>query len=192
MTSPAFQELVQGQERVQRVLWAALLVSIMLYGVVAHVVTGTPDTATPVMPALWAAFAMAAFGAGGLSLAWPRVALSDDRLRQAMAREAVPSGSRGAIRPASAALRERVGRLDARERRLYSVMSAAFTASIVRLAMNESIAIHGLVLSILSHDPRWFWIFAFPAIALDIAMFPRLDPLVERAQTLLDTPPLPQ
>jgi hypothetical protein len=180
MRSRELEELLGQSERVRRILWIALTATIVVYLAVAYAVAGEPR---PLAPGLEMALAFASMGVAAFSLATPRVLLSDERLDRYLAEE--PSSSPLATRPRTGqvdpVLLARVERLPAAERRLLGLAQLFFVPFVVRLVLNESIAMLGLVIALVSSQPGRMLPYAGAAIVLNLLTSPSLDPLLERA-----------
>ena len=72
--------------------------------------------------------------------------------------------------------------MDEADRRLVAVPVFLFVPFMVRLAINESIGVLGLVTTILSGDAQWSVPFAVVAILLNLRIFPRVEQMRERAR----------
>ena len=147
-----------------RVIWAVLTASIVLYVCVlwfiAPQIAGreAPDPIFELV--FWAQSLLLAVG----SLLYRRWALSDRRLRQAVA----GAQHDGAGNDAAIALLN--------------------LTSVVGLALHEAIAMYGFVLAFIGGSPPAILPFAAVAIVLNALIFPRSGPLLERARRLALTP----
>ena len=79
---------------------------------------------------------------------------------------------------------QKIQSLTSAERKLLRLCGLFFASFIIRLSMNEAIAIYGVVLAFLSRSLIPMLPFAVAAIALNVACRPRIDPFLERATYL--------
>jgi hypothetical protein len=163
MGSPEFEALLTQAERTQKVLWAAMILAIGVYGVVAWVavpVGASPGTADTLRPIFW--ILAAALAAGSLLL--------HRRFRPRNAPGSTVASD--ADEPSNPLLRARTEHLAPRERAALAAVARGFGPWIVSLALNEAIAILGLVLSFLAGGPNEMLPLAGLAIALNLSMRP--------------------
>jgi hypothetical protein len=146
-----------------RVIWVALSASIGVYVAVLFVLGAQLAGREPgeIMELVF--YAQSVLLAAG-SLAYRRWALSDERLRQAMA------GAEGEAAKSDALLAE------------------LNVTTIVGLALHEAIALFGFVLGFLAGDPLLILPFAAVALVLNAMIFPRPEPLLARVRSLSLTP----
>ena len=186
MNSPAVRELLRPAILVNSMLWFVLTVSIFIYGVVAYLTAQRSRGPTDVSDAIQLALAGAAIVTGIGSLLVTRIFLSDRRLREAM--ESDPDPEDLARHPKLGIVDEerlrKIQSLSRTERKLLQVPSLYFTPFIIRLVLNEAVAIYGLVLAFLSHSFPPILPFAAAAIALNLTCLPRIEPVLERAARL--------
>jgi len=167
MFSSELRSIIATLSRTTRIIWIALMASIALYVVVAFVVVKEPrasDSGSLGMPL--AAIAMATAGA---SLALRHGSLSDAALVRALAKP-LPEGQVYAVKARG---------LPAAERRLLAAAVHMQTALIPCLALNEAIAIFGLVLAFQSGRPEMSLPFAAAALALDVLLAPDIEKKAE-------------
>ncbi len=186
MSSPALRELLRPAMFVNSMLWFVLTASIFIYAAIAFLLAQKGPGPTSPSPALQMAFAGIAILTGLGSLLVPRILLSDDRVRQAMQPDPDPAAL--ARHPKLGIVDEdrlrKIQALSALERKLLQLPGLYFTPFILRLVLNESIAIYGFVLSFLAHSFAPMLPFAAAAIVLNLTCFPRIDRLLERAARL--------
>ena len=178
MNTPAVRELLRPVMLVNSILWFALTASIFIYGITAYIVSQDRAPAD-VSDGLQLGLRIAAIITALLSLSVMRVFLSDDRLRKAMEPEASSEELAGQLND-----EERLGKIQSlspAERKLLRVPGLFFTPFIIRLVLNESIAIYGLVLVFLSHTFTPILPFAAAAIVLNFTCLPRIDAVLGRA-----------
>ncbi len=126
------------------VIWGALLFAVFAYVAVGQVVAGTGPAAMAVPPELVYAMGIAALG----------VAVAAVVLRRKLMPRAASSAVAGVLRRADAE----------------AVAARYFTAHVLTLSALEAIAVLGLVLTIMGHDPRYVDAFgAVAAVAMGLA-----------------------
>lgn len=163
MASPEFEATLARADRTQKMLWAMLTLSILLYAGVAYLAapaapdTSSGDTLRPIL------FVVAAGLAATSMLVFRR-----RRTQPAPGSTASP----GADAPDNALLRVQMENLPPEERRALSHVARGFTTWIVCLVLNETIAILGLVLAFLAGGPDDVVPFAALAILLNLMMRP--------------------
>jgi len=186
MSSPALRELLRPAIFVNSMLWFVLTASIFIYAAVAFLLERSGPGPTELPSGLQMALSVVATLTGAASLLVPRVLLSDDRLRQVMKRDADPVAL--ARHPKLGTVNEdrlrKIQALDGSERKLLQLPGLYFTCFILRLVLNESIVIYGLVMAFLSHSFAPILPFAAAAVLLNLTCFPRIEPLLERAGRL--------
>lgn len=187
MVSPVLHDLLRPQLLVLRLLWTALTVSIAIYVAVAWLVVAEGPLAGEAPPAVALVLGAVALTTVVLSFLVPRLLLSDERLR-ALVADASPDVERLAVDPRTQQVdperQRRLAQLSPGERRLLPVAAAAQAPLVVRLALNEAVAIFGFVLALLTGDVAALLPFAAVALVLNVLAWPRLDPLLERARTV--------
>ncbi len=186
MNSPVVRELLRPVMFVNSMLWGLLTASIFLYGLVAYLLAQRSAGPTDVPEAFQLALAGVAVLTGLGSLAVPRIFLSDDRIREAMRKEPDPEVLSRHSAPGTSSderLRQ-IQSLSSTDRKLLQLPGLFFTPFILRLVINESIAIYGLVLALMSHSFEPMIPFAVAAIALNLTCMPRLEPMLDRAARL--------
>ena len=183
MSSPALRELLRPAMFVNSMLWFVLTSSIFIYAAVAFLLAQKGPGPSDLPPALQIALSVVAILTGLASLLAPRVLLSDDRIRQAMQPDVDPVTL--ARHPKLGIVEEerllKIQTLNPAERKLLQLPGLYFTPFILRLVLNESIVIYGLVIAILSHS---FGPIAAAAVVLNLTCLPRIDQLLERASRL--------
>ena len=176
----------------QRILWLAMTLAIVVYGLVLYAIVGMRAAAAnaaderPVLVVLAVASAAA-------STLYRRRALSDRVLFEVAAGpvdlEAIARNpqTRQVDEGELALLR----RLPLAEQRLLAVARAQFTPMMLGLALNASVALFGLVLGFLESSGVAYLPFGIAAVALNLAHFPRSMPFsaeTERRVWLLRAP----
>jgi len=187
MLSPELTALLAQADRIQRLVWWALSLAILVYagagfaaaGAVAGGAgaSGAGETLRPVLYA-------AAVANGILSLVLYRRARAPERLRAHLtapiAPEVLAQDPRVGGSPASPIL-DRVRRLSDSERRVLALVPRTFMPWVLCMVLNEAVAIFGLVLALLAGNRLDVLPFAAAALALNAAMFPNNAKLAERA-----------
>jgi F0F1-type ATP synthase membrane subunit c/vacuolar-type H+-ATPase subunit K len=186
MSSTTLRELLRPAMFVNSALWLVLTASIFLYAMVAYLLAQRSPVPTDVPEALQLALTGIAILTGLGSVLVPRVLLSDDRIRKAMGPE--PDPATLARHPKLGVVDEerlrRIETLSGWERKLLLLPTLYFTPFILRLALNEAIAIYGFVLAFVAHSFAPMLPFAAAAIILNLGCLPRIDPLLDRAARL--------
>ena len=156
MTEMAGQD-VQARLKILHILWAALGAAIIVYGVVAHVVTPLGSGEDPKLSVLRLAFAAVSIVTAAVTFWWRRSF---------------------AVRPGgelSLFLKEPGVPLSSEERA--TVLERLQVNCIIVWALSESVGIYGLVLAILSGDPNEFMPFGCGALALLMLHRPAMWPI---------------
>lgn len=144
-------------ERTMRIIWAAMLVSILMLVLVVHL--ARPEA-----------------GARPVDLAAPLLGVA--------ALIAVASVVARRQLDTDASLRALAERAQVAPSREAGVLGLVQTRWIVFLALHEAVALLGFVTAFLSQDPARIWPFALVALALDLSIFPRPAHVLERARAL--------
>ncbi len=148
-----------------RILWGALMMSILIYVGISFVVAGASETApadAELLQIMQMGFAALSTMMVAIGSFIPRIFLSDTAIIAL-----VPKGTTD---------RDEIERL---------LLPKFFTASLLRFAMFESIAVYGFVLAFLAHDGMMIVPFAAVALVMDVIFFPKTTPLVERTLHLV-------
>jgi hypothetical protein len=185
MQSEAFTSLVRPMQIARTVVWIALNGAILLYVVIACLRFGAPSTTAGAfshpMALPLVAVAVAAVIAGRVL---PTVIFPPQRRRDLLARD--PDVRSLARNPRTGALdEERLARLEAlppHEQRLIAAAGASFTPFIIQLALQESVALCGLVLALLSESAAPIIPFAAVALVLNFMVSPKLDSVLAMPQ----------
>jgi hypothetical protein len=164
-----------------RVLWIAFVVATLIYGFVAWMSAGSPDRpyvdrgpllADPLLVAL----ALAALAAAIAERVVPPLMLTPDRRRAAAESDLVIQLARNTrLDPADIAA---ITALPESEQRAFKLYGPWQTAMIVRWACSEVIALCGLILAFLRHDPGLFVPFGAVSLLLLLLAKPQLDDLL--------------
>ena len=180
MLSPELEALLSRIDRVQKLVWTVLTLSIVLYGAVAFAVAGSRE-GSELAASLRPVFYLAAAGAAGLSWLVRRRSRAAALPRgTAPTADALPA-SQDALLRSNPELMAKVERLPERERRALSAAVRGFTPWMLCLVLNEAVAILGLVLALLAGTPADVIPFTLAALLLNAAMRPDNRRLVESA-----------
>ena len=158
MLSPQLASHASHLARSQRLMWAALTAALGIWALLPFQLEAVAARATPAL--LGPLLAAAAATAGLASLLLHRRTHAPERLRAR-----IPTGTAGA----------------ARECAVVQGLQGLVAPWVACLALNESIAIFGLVLALLRGEPAHGLPFAAAALGLNLAMFPRPALFAERA-----------
>jgi hypothetical protein len=188
MQSPTLSAVLQPMERIRRVLWLAFIGVIAIYVCVAYLMFGARGSMGSVAPRnpLFAPFVIISLLTAAASRWIPASLLTDRKLRELLQRDPDPellarNPQTGQVDPERL---QKIKMLSAREQRLFVAARAFFTPFVVQLAFNEAIALYGLVLSNMSRSFLPILPFAAVALALQLTVSPKLDPLLDRAGNL--------
>ena len=184
--SRELKEFLEPSRRLWLVLWFAMTFSMVIYVLVAFLVSRQHSPAD-LSSGLLTAFGGIAAVATLASLLIPRFLPSDDRLRSELNSDFDPESL--ARNPQTGSVNQdrlqKIALVAPYEQKFMVLPFLYFTPFILRLVINEAVAIFGLVLSILSHSLAPMLPFIAVAIILNLAAFPRLDPMIERASRLV-------
>ena len=173
MVSPTLNKLLTGRSFVLWILWGAMTLSIAIYVVVAYVATQQEGTA--VDPAVLGTMQTAMTGVG-VAAALASVLLRLFGASDARIRARLTSGAARSETPEG---------LDEAGARLLTLAPWYFPMFVVQLAINESVAIFGLVLAFMGRDGALILPFAVAAVVLNFMAFPRLHAIVRRGAEIL-------
>jgi hypothetical protein len=158
--SPQLEKLLVQTDRTQKLLWAVLTVSILVYAVIPYLLERhpEPERAATLMPI----FMILAAGLAAASLMLRR------RVQAATGR-GHPTSRPGRTHPL---LQAQLDNLSPEESRAIQGVAAAFMPWILSLVLNESVAILGLMLALLGAGPDAGVPFAVLALILNLVMRP--------------------
>jgi hypothetical protein len=171
--SDQFAASVHAAERTIRILWAALMASVCMYGGVLFLVASNGEAPEPPAAALTYVFPVVALMSASTGAMLFRAMSSPDRVRALLQADRAPQDTAKAQ-----------GLPDA-ERRLSRIPPLYFTLYILRWALFESVAIFGLVLGILHHSFLHFVPFGLAALVLMAMTPPRITQQIDEAIALL-------
>lgn len=164
-----------------RVLWTAFVIASLIYGFVAWMAAGSPDRpyvdrGPLVADPLFFGLALAAVAAAIAERVLPRLTLSPARLRAAAESDLVVDLARNSrLDPADI---RAIAALPESEQRTFKLYGPWQTAMIIRWACSDVIALRGLILAFLRHDPALFAPFGAVSVVLLLLAKPRLDDLL--------------
>lgn len=164
-----------------RVLWTAFVVASLIYGFVAWMSARSPDRPFvdrgPLLgDPLFFGLALVAIGAAIAERVLPPLMVSPARLRAAVESDLVIDLARNSrLDPADITA---IAALPESERRPFELYGPWQTAMIVRWACSDLIALCGLILAFLRHDPTLFVPFGAVSVVLLLLAKPQLDDLL--------------
>ncbi|MDJ0763551.1 MAG: hypothetical protein QNJ97_11240 [Myxococcota bacterium] len=173
--SSQYLELAKPAFKVPRILLIGLIVSIFVYMYIGYTVANQSDEVVPVNETLTLALTLVA----AVTLVGANVfrfyAFSRERLEKKL-RKIYDGLKQGALPPLSteATNTDRVAAINAlplKERTLFRMFAQVFTPFIIIIAMHESVAIYGLILTFRSYDFMEMVPFAVAALIFDFTMF---------------------
>jgi hypothetical protein len=182
MISPTLAEALRRPLLTQRVLWVGYTASIAVYYVVVQVLSRgapvAPALPEALSPYLWLAAGVVALAA----VLYRRRVNSDAYLFALLARPAAPEelAKDGRTGRVDENYRRQIEAISESDRRFLALFSRLQTQLIVSLALHESIALLGLVLAFLHHDPASLVPFGAAAVALNLWVWPSRERLHER------------
>jgi F0F1-type ATP synthase membrane subunit c/vacuolar-type H+-ATPase subunit K len=177
MLSPALRNLIAPQARVLTIIWFAFLATCPFYGFLAYLIASavgdaeastTASTTATDPQILTVALAAVSVVVVAVSFFYQRHAFSESSLKRHLA---------GPVATAA-------DPLPADEQRLAGLLPYYQTSLIVVWAMRESVAVFGLVLTILHRDPVTVVPFAVAALVLLAMAPPRVVTFLEGARKL--------
>jgi Ni/Fe-hydrogenase subunit HybB-like protein len=180
MLSSPLHAFLRNNVRIMVIIWIAFQVAAAVYYGIARIIgagwTDMDRTETGIAPLFYAVAAITALA----SILYQRWAFTDARLAASLERDSLSGSPRGAV------LKSRPGYadLDESDRRLINVFGYVQTSYIVVWAMQEAVAIYGLVMAIVIRDVSNVVLFNLVALALLVSTRPAPVPLLERAARL--------
>jgi hypothetical protein len=189
MISSYLDDVIRSSRVANWSIWVVISVSIGLYGVVAWVKAEPPGILLAELEPLPSALAVTALLTAGVSLLVPRFLLSDKKLHACLqpepnARELATNAETGVVDLDSLA---KIQALDPSEQKLARIPGLYFTPFILRIVLNDAIAIYGLVLSFMTQTFAPIVPYLAVALLLNLTAMPRLDGLMERASQIVLT-----
>ena len=166
-----------------RILWAAMVMTILFFVLVAYFITGQNQTEpVPVQDELRMVFYAIAVIAPIAAYFLRRRMLSSERLQPVMRlkvdlRAMATDSETGVTDEARLAEMKKLNPL---ELKALSLSGRYFTAMLLSLALHEVVALCGMMLSMLEQRFEAILPFAAVAIVLDLMIYPRLDKFIEQ------------
>jgi hypothetical protein len=184
MLSDTFRSLNQPMETACRLVWLAFVAAVPIYVCVVFVLNQTAPSATP--PPLTVPMVVISLLSAVLAPYMPRLLLPDSRLRDLLNRPPDPEAM--ARNPWTGKVNEerlaKIKSMSPDEQRMLALVPNFYVGFIVRLAFNESIALYGLVLAILSRSLVALLPFAIVSLLLNLIVPLPLDSALKRAASL--------
>lgn len=177
---------VRSMQKTALMIYLALFASLAIYVVVAFVVMDGDAQIESVAEPLPMALGFAAFCSGTASILVPRLLRSDAMLRRVL--DAAPNLERlatGADGRTDPDRLRALQSLDDSSLRLLAISQRWMPTQILGCALAESVAICGLVLALITHQPKQIVPFAIAAAGLMANHFPRLPALIAHARELM-------
>ncbi|MDC0357243.1 hypothetical protein OAO01_00375 [Oligoflexia bacterium] len=181
--SESFNELTKQQRLVQKILWFAFTMSIIFLFAMSYMLSASM-TGQAVMGSDFpkGIFALAAVGLAAASVLIKRHFSSDSYITQKLTEEVnletlatIPK-----TRQIDAERLAKLEKLEPFEQSAFAFISAGTKSQIISLALNESIMVLGLVLSILEQNATTAVPYAVAAIGLNILTYPKPEKALER------------
>lgn len=193
MITTELSESLQPVKRMYQTVWVGLTAAIVLYLLVLVLVSGQ-DSGAPsaIDPQVRSILTLLAVLLGAGTLLYHRRTQSESYLRRAMsrdmqprdieekARKVTPQNKSDAVSDVSAA--SKLALLTPFDRRRFALAADGFLPFVLKLALNEAVALLGFVIALLSRELWSYLPFGTAAIALNVYMRPRLDSLMERCE----------
>lgn len=185
---PMLHELLKSRILIFKIIWLVMTLSMPMLVMSAFLIAKSGNQHGN--PANAIALANIAIPGAILCLiafvAVKKIFLSDEKLKVQLAKQV--DTKLLATNHATGLVDEDVARkiesLTELEKRLLSLPNLYFLPFLLGLVFSETITILGFILAITKGDPNFILPFAGLSIALNIANFPKLDSLIERAKNL--------
>jgi hypothetical protein len=182
MPSETLKQVLKPRILVMNILWFALTMTILLYVVLAYVLTFKGQPAQPFENSLRTSIYLIAGAVGVLSLLLRSRSLSEGHIYDKLKEEVDPQAL-ATNRETGEIDRERlkiIKSLTPLEVKVVGLTGMYFTTLLISLAMNEVVAIFGLLLAILERRPEVVIPFAVAGILLNLLIFPRFSQFVDK------------
>ena len=165
--------------RTANIIWAAFMAGPVIYAVMLYVSSTLSErAAAPAGLGLLELAPLLAAGWALIAIYRQRTILSDERLRDEIARPEDLAGVRSQLEPSVS-----LDGLDPTELRLLALAGFIHRQSLICWAFSESVAIMGLVVAFLTASPETILVYSAAAVALIAWMRPRLvERLTEAAR----------
>ena len=183
--SEIFQTVTRPHLYSMWIAWGGMGTSVFLYVFVSVVLSLGSEGATVEDSIRFSLMGVAA-SMTAVSVLIPRYLLSDDRLRNLKHHEPDLStfSRRAGTQLQDPARVEALTQLSREERNLLAIHPLAMTVMLIGLGSGEGVALCGLVLSILSHQPTDMLPFVLVALSLIVYHRPDLETLYDRMSRL--------
>ncbi len=182
--SDSLNELLDKRRKILWLIWVAFVFAIIVYAVVAYLVTQQPiKMASPVPGEVLSIIILLAIIAGAVSLLIPRLVFSEKRITQ-MLRSPISLDrlAKNQNQRVDHALLEKLKSLRPLEQKLYSIATTYLRWFIIISALPEVIAIFGFISAFFTGSFTDYFYFGLPAILLEILNYPtKLDSILETA-----------
>ena len=186
MESPIFRELTTQKLLIQKIIWAALTGSILVYGGVAYALPELGEAIDGGAQDISIFFVALAIASGVGSLFLRKFLFSDEGIKRQLEKPIDPK-QLSTDRQTGQLNEEKLNKIESLnefEQKLLSLLNWYFVPNLVCWGLNESIAIYGLVLAIFEGSPNTLLPFAGAALLLNFTMFPKFDSIVGKARNL--------
>lgn len=182
MPSETLKRVLRPRVFVMKLLWAAMTFTILLYVGLAYFLNAQGQPPQPVDNSLKIALYLIAGAIAVLSLLLRSRMLSEGHIYDKLKEEVDPQGL-ATDRETGQIDQERlqtIKKLTPLEMKVIGLSGMYFTALIMSLAMNEAVALFGMLLAILEQRVEPVIPFAAAALALNLLIFPRFNQFVDR------------
>ena len=182
MPSETLKQALKPRILVMNILWFALTLTILLYVALAYVLNSERQPEQPFENSLRTALYLIALSIGVLSLLFRSRSLSEGHVYDKLKEEVDPQAL-ATNRETGVIDQERlkiIKSLTPLETKVAGLSGMYFTAMLISLAMNEAVALFGLLLAILERRPEPVIPFAVAGLALNLIIFPRFSQFVDK------------
>jgi hypothetical protein len=180
--SETLKRVLRPRILVMNILWFALTLTILLYVGLAYFLNPEGQSAQPVENSLRLALYLIAGSTAVLSLLLRSRSLSEGRIYDKLKEE---------VDPQALATNSETGEIDQERLKIIKSltpleMKAAglsgmyFTTMLISLAMNEAVALFGMLLAVLERRPEPVIPFAVAGLALNLLIFPRFTQFIDK------------
>lgn len=185
MPSETLKRVLRPRVFVMKLLWAAMTFTILLFVGLGYFLSAQGQSPRPVENSLKMALYLIAGAIAALSLLLRSRMLSEGHIYDKLKEEVDPQGL-ATNRETGQIDQERlqtIKKLTPLEMKVIGLSGNYFTALILSLAMNEAIAMFGMLLAILEGRLEPIIPFAAAALALNLLVFPRFNQFVDRVMS---------
>ena len=169
------------------ILWFALTMSMLMYLFIGYTISVNGEPVPADDQTLILAFYAVAGVTMIVSLAMRFFLFSDERIERELSKP-LDLDALAVLRPrmpADAATLEKLKQLTEKEQRLFGLPGAFMAPLIFNLAMNESVVIYGLILTLMYHRFSLMMPFAVAGLLLNLTHLRTVPALVERGARAL-------